>query len=102
VTNFTVAAENYALAQTFDATFVLKHSFEKPPKRQIRLQMMTGSKNHFDAISHSTQTKEKRISIDNAHSQKSFESRGISELGLVSEVDMIADCFMLQTMRFVS
>jgi hypothetical protein len=68
VTHSAMAAETCAFAEAFDAAFVLKHSLEKLLKRQIRLQMLTDSKQLFDAISHSTQTKEKRILIDIAAS----------------------------------
>jgi hypothetical protein len=93
VTHSAMAAETCAFAEAFDAAFVLKHSLEKPLKRQIRLQMLTDSKQLFDAVSHSTQTKEKRILIDIAASKQSFERHEISDLGLVSGRDMLADCF---------
>jgi hypothetical protein len=70
----------------------MKHSLEKLLKRQIRLQMLTDSKQLLDAISHSTQTKEKRLLIDIAASKQSFERHEISDLGLVAERDMLADC----------
>jgi hypothetical protein len=76
VTHSAMAAEICAFAEAFDAAFVLKHSLEKLLKRQIRLQMHTDSK-LFNAISHSTQTKEKRILIDIAASQQSFERHEI-------------------------
>jgi hypothetical protein len=70
VTHSAIAAETCAFAEAFDAAFVLKHSLEKLLKRQIRLQMLTDSKQLFDAILHSTQTKEKRILIDIAASNQ--------------------------------
>jgi hypothetical protein len=91
-THSAMAAETCAFAEAFDAAFFLKHSLEKPLKRQIRLQMLTDSKQLFDAISHPTQTKEKRILIDIAASKQPFERHEISDLGLVGR-DMLADCF---------
>jgi hypothetical protein len=88
-----MAAETCAFAEAFDAAFVLKHSLKKLLKRQIRLQMLTDSKQLFDAISHSTQTKEKRVLIDIEASKQSFEGYEISDLGLVAGRDMLADCF---------
>jgi hypothetical protein len=64
VTHSAMEAETCAFAEAFDAAFILKHCLEKLLKRQIRLQMLTNRKHLFDAISHSTQTKEKRILID--------------------------------------
>jgi hypothetical protein len=93
VTHSAMAAETCAFAEAFDAAFVLKHSLEKLLKRPIRLQMLTDSKQLFDAISHSTQTKEKRILIDIAASKQSFERHEISDLGIVAGRDMLADCF---------
>jgi hypothetical protein len=58
VTRSAMVAETCALAECFDAAFVLKHCLEMLLRRQIRLQMLTDSKQLFDAISHSTQTKE--------------------------------------------
>jgi hypothetical protein len=55
--------------------------------------MRTDWKQLFDAISHSTQTKEKRILVDIAASKQSFERREISDLGLVAGRDKLADCF---------
>jgi hypothetical protein len=72
VTHSAMAAETCAFAEAFDTAFVLKYSLEKLLKRQIRLQMLTNSKQLFDAISHSTQAKEKRILIDIAASKHSF------------------------------
>jgi hypothetical protein len=88
-----MASEVCAFAEAFDAAFALKHSLEKLLKRQIRLQLLTHSKQLFDAISHSTQTKEKRILIDITSSKLSFERHEISDLGLVAGRDMLADCF---------
>jgi hypothetical protein len=93
VTHSAMAAETCAFAEAFDAAFVLKHSLEKLLKRQIRLQLLTDSKQLFDAISHSTQTKEKRILIDIAALKQSFERHEISDLGLVAGRDLLADCF---------
>jgi hypothetical protein len=52
VTPSAMAAEACAFAEGFEAAFVLKHSFENLIKRHIRLQMLTDSKQLFDAISH--------------------------------------------------
>jgi hypothetical protein len=93
VTHSAMAAETCAFAEAFDAAFVLKHSLEKLLKRQIRLQMLTDLKQLFDAMSHSTQTKEKRILIDIAASKQSFERHEISDLGLIAGREMLADCF---------
>jgi hypothetical protein len=59
LTHSAMEAEIYAFAEAFDAAFVMKHSLEKLLMRQIRLQFLTDSKQLFDAISHSSQTKEK-------------------------------------------
>jgi hypothetical protein len=93
VTHPAMAAETCAFAEAFDAAFVSKHILEKLLKREIRLQMLTDSKQFFDAISHSTQTKEKRILIDIAASKQSFERHDISDLGLIAGCHMLADCF---------
>jgi hypothetical protein len=93
VTHSALAAETCTFAEASDAAFVLKHSLEKLLKRRIRLKMLTDSKQLFEAISHSTQTKEKRILIDIAASKQSFESHDISDLGLVAGRNMLADCF---------
>jgi hypothetical protein len=93
VTHSAMEAETCVFAEAFDAAFVMQHSLEKLLKRQIRLRMLTDSKQLFDAISHSTQTKERRILIDIAASKQSFERHEISDLGLVAGRDMLADCF---------
>jgi hypothetical protein len=92
VTHSAMAAETCAFAEAFDAALVIKHSLENLLKRQIRLQMLTDSKQLFDAISHSTQTKEGRILIYIAASKQSFERHEISDLGLVAGRDKFADC----------
>jgi ribonuclease HI len=93
VTHSAMAAETCALAEAFDAAFVVKHSLEQLLGKKIALQMLTDSKHLFDSISHSTQTKERRIMIDIAASKQSFERAEISDLGLVATEDMLADCF---------
>jgi hypothetical protein len=48
----TLSAETSAFVELFDPAFVLKHSLEKILERRIRLQMLTDSKQLFDAVSH--------------------------------------------------
>jgi hypothetical protein len=88
----TLSAETSAFVELFDPAFVLKHSLEKILERRIRFQMLTDSKQLFDAVSHSTQT-EKHLLIDIAASTLSFEKLEISDLGLVAGRDMLAGCF---------
>jgi hypothetical protein len=104
VTHSAMAAETCAFIEVFDAAFVLKLSLGKLLKRQIRSQMLSDSKQLFDAISHSTQTKEKRILIDIAASKQSFERFEISDPGLVAGRDMLADCFkkVMEPIRLMS
>jgi hypothetical protein len=86
-----MAAETCAFAEAFDAAFVLKHGLEKLLKRQIRLQMLTDSKQLFDAILHSAQTKQNGVLIDIAASKQSFERHEISDLRFVAGRDVLAD-----------
>jgi hypothetical protein len=90
-THSAMAAETCAFAEAFDAAFVLKHGLEKLLKRQIRLQMLTDSKQLFDAILYSAQMKENGVLIDIAASKQSFERHEISDLRLVAGRDVLAD-----------
>lgn len=92
VTHSAMAAETIAFAEAFDAAFTTQHTLQKLLQRKVKLQMLTDSKQLFDAITRSTRTKERRLMIDIAAAKESFEKREISDLGLVSTQHMLADC----------
>eukprot|EP00173_Palmaria_palmata_P000047 Plantae.Rhodophyta-Palmaria_palmata.ctg10239.p1 GENE.Plantae.Rhodophyta-Palmaria_palmata.ctg10239~~Plantae.Rhodophyta-Palmaria_palmata.ctg10239.p1 ORF type:complete len:245 (+),score=21.58 Plantae.Rhodophyta-Palmaria_palmata.ctg10239:319-1053(+) len=88
-----MAAEACAFADTFDAAYVLKHELDRLLGRDVSLQMLIDSKQVFEAISHSTRTKERRVMIDLAATKQAFERTEITDLGLVSGSSMMADAF---------
>eukprot|EP00173_Palmaria_palmata_P004975 Plantae.Rhodophyta-Palmaria_palmata.ctg7907.p1 GENE.Plantae.Rhodophyta-Palmaria_palmata.ctg7907~~Plantae.Rhodophyta-Palmaria_palmata.ctg7907.p1 ORF type:complete len:225 (+),score=20.42 Plantae.Rhodophyta-Palmaria_palmata.ctg7907:63-677(+) len=94
VTRSAMSAESCAFADCYDAAFVLKVELERLLDMHIPLQMLVDSKQLFDAISHSSRTKEQRVMIDINAGKQGFERREISDLGLVTTVIMLADCFI--------
>lgn len=52
-----MSAESCALADCYDALYVLKMVLETPIDKHIPLQMLIDSKQLLDAISHSFRTK---------------------------------------------
>lgn len=92
VTHSAMASETIAFAEAFDASYSIQHALQKLLVRPVKLQMLTDSKQLFDAISNSTHTKEKRLMIDIAAAKESFERLEISDLGLVRTEHMLADC----------
>lgn len=92
VTRSAMSAESCAFADCYDAAYVLKTELEMLLHQDVPLQMLVDSKQLFDAISHSTRTKEQRVMIDINAAKQGFERKEISDLGLVTTDNMLADC----------
>lgn len=88
-----MAAECCALAECFDAAYVLKHELQVLLKQEVNIEVLTYSKQVFDSITNSTRTKERRLMIDLNAAKESFQRKEISDLGLLKSENNLADAF---------
>lgn len=86
-----MAAEACAFAEAYDASLVLRHELEVISKRKVPLKMIIETKQVFDATSYPTRTKERRVMNDLAADKKGFENREITDFGLATAENMLAD-----------
>lgn len=86
-----MAAESIAFADCLDAAISLRIEIERLLGRTVPLEMLTDSRQLFDAVCNSTRTKERRLMIDLAAAKESFWRKEITDLGFIRSADNLAD-----------
>ena len=86
-----MAVEVYALADAFDAAFIIKHDLERIYDQHLPLVMLKDSKQMFDVITRASHTTEKRLMIDVAAAREAYKRYEISNVGLVRSEHNPAD-----------
>lgn len=86
-----LGGEVYAFSDGFDGAFMLRHDLQVIYKKAIPLQMFTDSLQMFDVITKASSTTERRLMIDIAATRESYNRQEISNVGLVSGEDNMAD-----------
>lgn len=83
--------EIFALADGFDRSFMLRHDLERIYAEKVPLYILKDSKQVFDTITMASTTTKRRLLIDIAAARQAYNRQEISNIGLVSSEDMIAD-----------
>eukprot|EP00180_Rhodochaete_pulchella_P000372 Plantae.Rhodophyta-Rhodochaete_pulchella.ctg12617.p2 GENE.Plantae.Rhodophyta-Rhodochaete_pulchella.ctg12617~~Plantae.Rhodophyta-Rhodochaete_pulchella.ctg12617.p2 ORF type:complete len:137 (-),score=21.90 Plantae.Rhodophyta-Rhodochaete_pulchella.ctg12617:1933-2343(-) len=86
-----MAGETYAFADGFDSSFMIRYDLELILKQEIPLTMLTDSKQVFDVITKASHPTERRLLIDIAAAREVYNRNEISNVGLVSSKDNLAD-----------
>ena len=86
-----LGGEVYAFADSFDRAYILRHDLQMIFKKKIPLHMFTDSLQMFDVITKGSSTTEKRLIIDIASSRQCYNRDEISQVGLVSSENNVAD-----------
>ena len=86
-----MAAEVIAFSDLFDSAFTLLSELRLLTGTPLELDLLTDSKCLFDIISKGSRTSEKRLMLDVAAARKGFETKDISNIGLVPSAYNIAD-----------
>ena len=86
-----LGGEVYALADSFDRAFMLRHDLQTIYNRSIPLQILTDSLQMFDVISKASSTTERRLIIDIVAAREAYNRQEISNVGLVLSEHNIAD-----------
>ena len=86
-----MAAESIAFADCLDDAYTVKVELERMLGRSISLEMLTDSKQLFDAVCNSTRTKERRLMLDIDAAKQAFRRKEISDLGLIRSGENLAD-----------
>lgn len=86
-----MAGEMYALTAALDEAFIVRYDLEELYHRHIPLSLFTDSKQAFDVITCATHPTEKRLLIGVAGLRESYNRREVSNLGLVTTENNMAD-----------
>eukprot|EP00170_Pyropia_yezoensis_P006154 contig_25038_g6173 len=86
-----MVGEIYALSAALDEAFIVRNDLEGLYRRHIPLSLFTDSKQVFDVITRATHPTEKRLLIDVAGLRESYKRREVSNLGLVTTENNMAD-----------
>jgi transposase InsO family protein len=86
-----MAAETMAFADTFDASFAIKHDLESMLGQRIPLLILTDSRPLFDVLVCAKYTTEKRLMIDISAAREGFNRRDITNVCLIRSEHNVAD-----------
>jgi hypothetical protein len=86
-----LAAETMAFADTFDASFALKHDLESMIGNPIPLLLLTDIRPLFDILVCAKYTTEKRLMIEIAAAREGFNGRDITKVCLIGSEHHIVD-----------
>jgi hypothetical protein len=85
------AGETLAFAETFDAAFILRHDLSRMLGQHIPVLMLTDSESLFKTLTRARYTTERRLLVDIAAARQAYQSREISNIGLIRSEDNAAD-----------
>ena len=86
-----MAGEVYAFGAAFDEAYMLRHDLERLYDCYIPLTILTDSKQLFDVVTRGSHPTEKRLLIDIAAAREAYNRREISNVGLVTSDNNMAD-----------
>lgn len=86
-----LGGEVYAFADGFDRAFMIRHDLQMIYNMEIPLHILTDSLQMVDVITKASSKTERRLMIDIAAAREAYNREEISNVGLVSSDDNIAD-----------
>lgn len=78
-----LGGETYAVADCFDAPFILKHDLKKIMGTKLPIKLLTDSGSLFKIMLRSTTTTGKRLIIGVRATREAFESEELSNIGWI-------------------
>jgi hypothetical protein len=84
------AGETLAMADSFDAAFVILHDLETILGRKIPLLLLTDSESLFSTLTRDKYTKERRLLLDIAVVRQAYKMHELSNIGLIDSAHNLA------------
>lgn len=81
----------YAIAEYFDAAYILKHDLERMLNKKVQITLLTDSEILFNIIVKSTTTTEKRWNIDVRAARQVFENKEMFNIGWIRSAEKAVD-----------